>query len=187
YDLAQVTNDATTLLVGFNNNAIEYYIDDICLEGTAETPEPENDIVRWTGAISGNWDTTTRNFATIKGDIAENEPLVTFKNGISAFFCDSLSYKADEPEAPDSPQPIVVAKFDFEDDVLIGGWGNSSTREIADGEGHDGGKCEKINNPSASDNSWDMQAAINFAEALTVGQEYVLHFWAKSDTEITVG
>ncbi|MGN1263991.1 MAG: carbohydrate binding domain-containing protein, partial [Prevotella sp.] len=92
-----------------------------------------------------------------------------------------------EEDEPADKEKVVIVSYNFEDGILTNGWGNSSTREIVDGEGHDGGKCEKINNPSVADNSWDMQAAIDLTEALTEGQEYVLHFWAKSDTEITVG
>lgn len=77
--------------------------------------------------------------------------------------------------------PVTVTKYDFEDDRLIGGWGNGSTREIVEGS-HDGSKCEKFYNPSVV-NSWEVQGAINFDEALTEGELYYLHFWAKADIE----
>ncbi len=185
YDLAQITNDATTLLVGFNNNAIEFYIDDICLEGTGEEPVPTPaGPVRWTGAVSGTWDTVTANFADATAENAEEALATTFKSGSKVIFNDTLTYKAADPEPPVGPHNVIVAEYNFENGVLIGGWGNLSTREIVSG-GHDGGYCEKINNPSEL-NPWEVQIAIDFDEPLTVEQEYVLHFWAKADTEVTL-
>lgn len=73
---------------------------------------------------------------------------------------------------------VSVAKYDFEDGKALGGWGNSSTREVVD-EGPDGSKCLKMSNPSVT-NSWSAQTAIDFSEALTEGTTYYLTFKGKA-------
>lgn len=81
--------------------------------------------------------------------------------------------------------PKTVVKYTFDDDVNIGGWGNSSTRTIVSGS-HDGTKCLEFMNPSAT-NSWSAQGAIDFDTPLEEGKTYYLHFWAKSTAAGTVG
>lgn len=81
-------------------------------------------------------------------------------------------------------EQVTVLKYDFEDGEPLGGWGNESTREVAD-ESYDGSKCMVVNNPTEAD-FWVCQMAIELDEALTVGETYYLHFWAKSETAVTV-
>lgn len=64
YTFSQVTNNAEYIYVGFNNNAAEYYIDNIRLTGVSST---ETGLVRWTGSVSNVWDMgITPNFTTIE-------------------------------------------------------------------------------------------------------------------------
>lgn len=87
--------------------------------------------------------------------------------------------------APTVEIPKTVVKYDFEDGSPLTGWGNSSTREVVSGS-HDGGKCLKVVNPSAT-NSWSAQLAIDFSTPLENGRAYYLHFWARSSAAGTVG
>lgn len=80
--------------------------------------------------------------------------------------------------------PVTVVKYDFEDGRRLSGWGNNSTMDITDG-GHDSDKCFVVDNPSEA-NSWECQAAVDLEEALTEGETYYLHFWAKAETAVSV-
>ena len=67
-----------------------------------------------------------------------------------------------------------IFQSDFEDGVPLGGWGNSSTREVINGE-------LVITNPSKV-NFWEAQAAIDFAQPLEEGETYFLNLKIKGNT-----
>ena len=84
YDLSEVRNDATTLLVGYNNDKAEYYIDNIRLSGVVSQA---TDTLRWTGAASDTWaDGGDANFVSLSDE--EATPL-SFANGCSVVFDDT--------------------------------------------------------------------------------------------------
>ncbi len=85
YDLSEVRNDATTLLVGYNNDKAEYYIDNIRLSGVVSQA---TDTLRWTGAASDTWaDGGDANFVSLADE--EATPL-SFANGCSVVFDDTV-------------------------------------------------------------------------------------------------
>ena len=87
YDLKEVRNDATVLLVGYNNDKAEYYIDNIRLSGVVKQA---TDTLRWTGATSDVWaNGGDANFARLADDVATAEPL-SFANGNSVVFDDTV-------------------------------------------------------------------------------------------------
>lgn len=91
YDFKQVTNNATHIYVGFNNNAAEYYIDNIRLVGISSV---ETGAVRWTGATSNLWDMgVTPNFAAIEDDPMTGIP-ICFQSGNRVTF-DDLAVSSD--------------------------------------------------------------------------------------------
>lgn len=84
YDFGQVTNNAEYIYVGFNNNAAEYYIDNIRLTGVSSV---ETGIVKWTGASSNLWDVgITPNFTAVGDD--SNTP-ISFQSGNRVIFDDT--------------------------------------------------------------------------------------------------
>ena len=68
--------------------------------------------------------------------------------------------------------------FDFEDDETMWSWGNSPETGIAEGS-YNGSKYQATTNPSKRE-CWETQIAMDFNQ-LVPEEEYVLHFWAKSD------
>ncbi|MDO4461862.1 MAG: endo-1,4-beta-xylanase [Bacteroidia bacterium] len=77
-------------------------------------------------------------------------------------------------------QDQTIFKFVFDDDQGFGGWGNSSTFTIVEGEGVDGTKCIKISNPSAV-NFWEAQAAID--QEYEANRDYVLKMSVRASAE----
>lgn len=71
--------------------------------------------------------------------------------------------------------------YDFQDDVSLMGWGNSSSRSI---ESDDGNKCFKVHNPSEV-NPWECQVAADFTP-LKPGGSYTLKFKAKASATTTI-
>lgn len=85
YDFKQVANDAEYIYVGFNNNAAEYYIDNIKLVGMSSQ---ETGTIRWTGSISNLWDMgKTPNFVAIEDDPDTGTP-ICFQSGNRVIFDD---------------------------------------------------------------------------------------------------
>lgn len=85
YDFNQVTNNAEYIYIGFNNNAAEYYIDNIRLVGISST---ETGIIRWTGSTSNLWDMgITPNFTAIEDEPATGTP-ICFQSGNRVIFDD---------------------------------------------------------------------------------------------------
>ncbi len=75
-----------------------------------------------------------------------------------------------------------VVQSDFEDDAILIGWGNNSTREVVAGEGYNQTKGHKIVNPSAV-NSWEAQAGYDFDSPLIEGETYFLNLKIKGSSD----
>jgi len=86
YDFKQVSNNAEYIYVGFNNDAAEYYIDNIKLVGISSV---ETGTIRWTGSTSNLWDTgVTPNFMAVEDNPATGTP-ICFQSGNRVIFDDT--------------------------------------------------------------------------------------------------
>ena len=75
----------------------------------------------------------------------------------------------------------LVLNRDFESNLDgWNSWGNSSSREHAQGEGVSGSNCLKFTNPSVAGNPWDAQVEYRIAEAMPVGSKCDLTFMVKA-------
>lgn len=83
-------------------------------------------------------------------------------------------------EIPESEGDQIMLQADFNDGKHpFGGWGNGSTRGVADG-------AFKVTNPSAVQ-QWEVQFAYDPVQAFTDGQEYKLSFRIKGSGNGTLG
>lgn len=63
-----------------------------------------------------------------------------------------------------------------------GSWGNGSSSSVSEqGQGHSSDYCMVLTNPGEGSDYYKAQAALTFDDALTVGETYILQFYAKAD------
>ena len=85
-----------------------------------------------------------------------------------------------EDVSVDAGKPIVddIFAMSFEYGELLWGWGDGYESGFVDDGSFDGSKCFYATSPTSGED-WTVQVAMGF-NPLVVGQEYVLHFWAKA-------
>lgn len=110
------------------------------------------------------------NFGHIEGDIYIDEmELYTYEE------------EEQQPSSDATQVQEMLVDYDFsQSDHLLNGWGNSATRTIEDG-------VMVLNNPSATEHDYNVQAAIDFATPLRNGYTYTLKMKIKSDATGTIG
>ncbi len=189
-------------VAGENPWSMQYFVDD-----QVPTITGEDYIIRVTmkatgeGSLNcnvGNWDgssSCTIDFSTewqtIDAKVVAvpaSSSFVIFQSGLFAgtIYISKVQVIQVVETGGEEKVPVTVVKFDYEDGAAPAGWGNGSEREVVDGS-YNGSKCAVVTNPSEAANVWDCQMAIDFGEALTIGETYYMHFWAKSTVEAKVG
>jgi len=122
---------------------------------------------------------------TVDGEGADRF-LISYGNIIGKIYIDDMQLftyvsnsdgtGSDDAEMSIDPDIDYLVCRDFADEEQnIGGWGNESSQKVSDG-------VQVFSNPSAV-NYWEVQAAIDFDEALEVDRTYTVSMRVRSDAE----
>lgn len=136
-------------------------------------------------ALTSSWQEVENLPCTVTGENADRF-LISYGNITGNIYIDDLqifTYIGSAADADgDNAGMITDPTFDyfinrdFSDPVQkIDGWGNSSTQSVEDG-------VQVFSNPSAM-NYWEVQGAIDFADAFVEGRTYTLVMRVKADNE----
>lgn len=146
-------------------------------EVTAGNAMKQSSVMRADGSM---------NFNTVKAfvDRAEKAGMTVYGHTLAWHSQQQNTYlnnliKGKKVEVPNGSGEDVILETDFNDGTNpFMGWGNNSTREVADG-------VFKASNPSVV-NSWQAQFAYDVQNSFVNGQEYVLTFKIKGSSSGTL-